>query len=116
MNAIAGAVHGTVRRWLRLDAAMVLAGSVYLYAHGGGSWPLFAVLFLAPDLSFAGYLAGPRLGAALDNVAHSDVSPMLLAAVLFGAGMDLEMPLLWGAHIGFDRTLGYGPQVPLGIW
>ena len=31
----------------------------------GGSWLVFAVLFLAPDASFAGYLGGPRIGAAV---------------------------------------------------
>ena len=37
---------------------------------------MFAVLFFAPD---AGYLAGPRIGAAVHNVAHSYVGPLILA-------------------------------------
>ncbi|MEJ0027488.1 MAG: DUF4260 family protein [Rhizomicrobium sp.] len=40
----------------------------------GGDWKQFAILFLAPDLSFAGYLAGPRFGAAAYNTLHSTLS------------------------------------------
>ena len=48
-------VTGAVRLWLRLEGAAVLALCVYLYARGGHSWMLFALLFLAPDISMAGY-------------------------------------------------------------
>lgn len=44
------------------------------------SWLLLAVLFLAPDLSFPGCLAGPRVGAMAYNLAHSYVGPAALAA------------------------------------
>ena len=78
----------------------------------GGSWLAFAVLFFAPDLSFAGYVAGPRVGAALYNVAHSYVGPLILAATLPSVGAGLPLALVWGAHIGFDRALGYGLKYP----
>ena len=57
-----GAVHGTVRWWLRLEGLLVLVLATYLYARGGGSWLTFAALFLVPDLSFAGYAGGSRVG------------------------------------------------------
>lgn len=53
----------TVRLLLRLEGLAIGAGAVVLYADGDHSWWLFALLILAPDLSFLGYLAGPRLGA-----------------------------------------------------
>jgi hypothetical protein len=53
-----GAVQGSVRLWLRLEGLMTLLMATYLYAHQGGSWGAFAVLFLTPDVSFAGYIAG----------------------------------------------------------
>jgi hypothetical protein len=103
-----GAIHGPVRLWLRLEGLVVLLLATYLYARGGGSWPVYAALFFVPDISFAGYLAGPRVGAAIYNVAHSYVGPVLLAATLLNTGAVLTLALVWVAHIGFDRALGYG--------
>ena len=110
MSGSAG--HGSVRLWLRLEGVMALLLATYLYAHQGGSWLAFAVLFFAPDASVAGYLAGPRIGAALYNVAHSYVGPLILAATLLSAGIGLPLALVWAAHIGFDRALGYGLKYP----
>ena len=107
-----GAVHTSVRLWLRLEGLMVLLAATYLYAHEGGSWLAFAVLFFAPDVSFAGYVAGPRVGAALYNVAHSYVGPLILTATLISVGAAMTLALVWGAHIGFDRALGYGLKYP----
>ena len=73
---------------------------------------MFAMLFLAPDASFAGYLGGPRIGAAVYNVAHSYVGPLILAGTLLGTGTGLPLAFLWAAHIGFDRALGYGLKYP----
>jgi hypothetical protein len=107
-----GAVHSSVRIWLRLEGLIAFLLATYLYAHNGGSWLAFAVLFFLPDASFAGYFAGPRTGAALYNVAHSYVGPMILAAALLTGGVGLRLALVWGAHIGFDRALGYGLKYP----
>ena len=107
--ASAGAAGG-VRGMLRLEGLALLAGAAGLYASLGGGWPMFLLLFLVPDLSFVGYLAGPRIGAAAYNAAHSTLGPLLLGA----AGLALRQPLavqiacIWGAHVGFDRALGYG--------
>jgi hypothetical protein len=107
-----GAATGDVRVWLRVEGLAVLVAAVWLFATAGYSWLLFALLFLAPDLSFAGYLAGPSIGAAAYNAVHSYVAPILLAAVLAAAGAGTAVPLIWAAHIGFDRSLGYGLKYP----
>ena len=108
-----GAVHGPVRVWLRLEGLVAFLVTTYLYANEGGSWLLFGALFFAPDISFAGYLAGPRLGAVIYNVAHSYVGPLALAAAFFMSGsIGLPLALVWGAHVGFDRALGYGLKYP----
>ena len=110
-----GAAEGGVRALLRLEGLAVLAAAVGLYAAGGHGWVLFLVLFLAPDLSFAGYLAGPRLGAAAYNTAHSYLGPVLLGA---GSLLQPELrpfALIWGAHVGFDRALGYGLKYASGF-
>ena len=49
-----GAVTGGCRTLLRLEGLTLFLGMVLLYAVWGGSWWVFAVLFLVPDLSFAG--------------------------------------------------------------
>jgi hypothetical protein len=110
-----GAVTGSVRLWLRLEGLTVFALTVYLFARGGHSWPLLAVLFLAPDLSFAAYLAGPRLGAMGYNLLHSYVGPIVLGAAFLATGRPPVLALIWAAHIGFDRMLGYGLKYPTGF-
>lgn len=70
---------------------------------------MFALLFLAPDLSMLGYLAGPRLGGACYNAVHTYVAPaMLAAAAAVGGGQLYRLALIWVAHIGLDRLVGYG--------
>ena len=105
-------VTGGVRLWLRLEGLAVLLLAVFLYARLDASWLLFAILFLAPDLSFAAYAAGPRVGAGVYNALHSYVGPLLLALALLLAGQSLAVPLIWTAHVGADRALGYGLKYP----
>jgi len=46
-----GFPFGGVRVLLRLEGFAAFAVAVALYAYNGFSWPAFALLFLAPDLS-----------------------------------------------------------------
>lgn len=95
---------------LRLEGAGVLAAATLAYAHTDQGWLLFALFFLTPDMAMAGYAYGPRAGAFLYNIAHSTLLPLLV----LGAGLATSMPLLsavgliWLAHIGLDRALGFG--------
>ena len=106
----AGAADGGVRDLLRAEGFSLLVTALALYAHIGGDWRMFEFLFLAPDLSFAGYLAGPRVGAIAYNVMHAMIAPLLLAAagIALSSAIALNLALIWLAHIGFDRALGYG--------
>ena len=113
MNAPAlseGVVAGDVRVWLRAEGLMVLALSVLLYRHLGSRWWIFVVLFLAPDLCMLAYLINTRIGALAYNVIHSYVLPLVIAMVAVAVHRPGIASLLciWGAHIGFDRFLGYG--------
>jgi len=110
-----GAVTGAPRIWLRLEGLAVLALAAFLYQRGGHSWLLFAALFLAPDLSFAAYLAGPRAGAVGYNVAHSYLGPAFAAMLALATGRPPVVAVIWAAHIGFDRALGYGLKYPSGF-
>jgi hypothetical protein len=102
---------------LRVEGAAMLAGSVFLYWTNGGSWWLFALLLLAPDVSMVGYLAGPRVGAALYNAFHSYPLPATLGifALLAGSPLVVSVALVWFAHIGMDRLMGYGLKYPTGF-
>src|SRR6202051_3324501 len=92
-----GAVTGGLRTLLRLEGLTLFAGMTLLYGVWGGSWWIYAILFLAPDLSFAAYLGGPRLGAIVYNTAHSYMAPMTL--MTGGFGMDsplvLSIAMIW---------------------
>lgn len=110
----AGIVTGSVRALLRLEGFAAFAAATACYAHAGFSWPAFALLFLAPDLAMLGYLAGPRLGARSYNLAHTYAAAVALALLGFTGGMPAAAAggLIWIAHIGFDRALGYGLKYP----
>ncbi len=98
----------------RVEAGALLALAVALYARSGEGWPLFAALFLAPDLGMLGYLAGPRVGAAVYNAVHAAVLPVALAAfgLLTGNATATAAATIWLAHIAFDRLMGYGFKLP----
>ena len=110
----AGFASGLVRATLRVEGAAAFATAVALYAHAGFSWPLFALLFLAPDLSMLGYLIGARAGAAAYNVVHTYALPLPLAVagLLAHEPALLAVALIWVAHIGLDRALGFGLKYP----
>jgi Domain of unknown function (DUF4260) len=90
---------------------------VLLYAVWGGSWWIFAVLFFAPDLSFIAYLSDPRSGAIVYNAAHSYMAPVVLLTVglAIAEPLTLSIAMIWLAHIGFDRALGYGLKYSAGF-
>jgi hypothetical protein len=108
--ATAGFASGGVRSLLQLEGGVAFGAAVALYAHAGFSWPLFAVLFLAPDLAMLGYLAGPRAGAAAYNLVHTYALalPLALAGFAFGVPVVSGLGLILVAHIGLDRLFGYG--------
>ena len=112
-----GAVTGGVKTLLRLEGLTLMVGMVVLYATWDGSWWVFAVLFFVPDLSFLAYLAGPTTGAIVYNIAHSYMAPVALMTLGFGlaAPLTLSIAMIWLAHIGFDRALGYGLKYAAGF-
>jgi hypothetical protein len=112
-----GTVTGGLRTLLRLEGLTLFAGMTLLYAVWGGSWWVYALLFLVPDVSFLGYLAGPRAGTFIYNATHSYMAPMALMTTGFGLNspLTLSIAMIWLAHIGFDRTLGYGLKYAAGF-
>jgi len=110
-----GAVIGGPRLLLRLEGVAVLALAVALYTRTGSSWWLFGTLLLAPDLAFLGYLGGPRLGAVAYNALHTYLGPAVVVAYCQGVGIGTSIALVWAAHIGMDRALGFGLKYASGF-
>lgn len=102
---------------VRLEWLAVCAAAITGYALAGGSWLLFLLLILAPDLSMLGYLGGPRVGAVVYNAFHTLVAPtmLLLAGLVTDAGLATEVAAIWIAHIAIDRALGYGLKLASGF-
>jgi hypothetical protein len=102
---------------LRFEGLAATALSAVFYARTGASWWLFAALWLAPDLSLLGYLAGPNWGARIYNAIHSYVTPATLAvsALLLHSAALVPIASIWMNHIGVDRLLGYGLKYPAGF-
>ena len=106
-----------VRNWLRAEGLAVLLLSVFGYWHSGSNGWIFVLLLLTPDVSMLPYLLNPRLGAVSYNLAHNYVLPLSLILFFFALHRERAMPylLIWTAHIGLDRTLGYGLKYPSGF-
>lgn len=94
----------------RLEGLAILIVSVALYAWTDQSWWWFGLLLLAPDLFMAGYLVGPAIGAAMYNLGHTMIWPLALltAGIIGERSGPVVAGTIWLAHIGMDRSLGYG--------
>lgn len=98
------------RSLLHVEGAVVAVAAVALYFHLGYPWWLLVVLALAPDLSMIGYVGGPVIGAIAYDLAHTYAVPVILGTigVLADGDLAVQVALIWIAHIGVDRALGYG--------
>jgi Domain of unknown function (DUF4260) len=99
---------------LNIEEAIFIVLALFAYNHLNYSWLLFAILFLAPDLSMLGFLINPRAGAAAYNLVHTLTFPLalLLVSYLQHWHVASEVALIWTAHIAIDRLLGYGLKYP----
>jgi Domain of unknown function (DUF4260) len=105
-----GFVNGAPRVLLQMEGCAVALASIVAFSWSGASWWLFAAFILAPDLSILCYLAGPRTGAIAYNIVHVYLGPVSLfgVAAALASPTGIALALIWSAHIGIDRMLGYG--------
>ncbi len=99
-----------MKRVLALEEFFLFLLSIFLFHLLNYPWWLFPVLLLAPDLSMAGYLFNPRLGAILYNLVHHravGISLYVLGALWGIQPLQLAGLILFG-HSCLDRVLGYG--------
>jgi hypothetical protein len=114
MDTVIGIPPKAVTALLRLDGLAVATAAIVAFALAGGNWWLFALLILAPDLAFLAMGLGPKRTAMVYNVVHSYTWPVILigAGLLTPVTWLLPVGLIWAAHIGIDRAVGYGLKYP----
>jgi hypothetical protein len=105
-----GTVVGTPRRLLRVEGATLFAGSLIAYSTTDQAWWLVPLTLLLPDLTMIGYLGSTRLGSYLYNLGHCTPVPAAIVAIGWWQDKSLvvALGLIWLAHIGLDRLIGYG--------
>jgi hypothetical protein len=99
---------------LRIEGGAMLATTLVCYQETHSRWIVFAALLLVPDLSLAGYLGGVKIGATVYNLVHTLTGPLVLIGYSIFAMHFWLLPygLIWTAHIGMDRMLGFGLKYP----
>ena len=111
VTVVPGAVAGMPLRILRSEGFVLLAVALagFFSALDEPFW-LVPLLLFVPDLFIVGYARSVRTGAALYNLAHSYPAPALVGAIAVASSNHLweAVALVWFAHIGMDRALGYG--------
>ena len=101
-------------RLLRLEGAMIFIIALVLYGQSGSGWLLFVLLFFVPDVSMIGYVVNTKIGATIYNLIHAYALPCSLGLVgmFTGKALPVSLSLIWFAHIGLDRVLGFGLKYP----
>ena len=99
---------------LRMEGCFLLAVSVLVYWQMHFGWLMFAILLLTPDISMVGYLGGVKIGARIYNLLHTLAGPLVLIgfSLVTARPSLLAYGLIWTAHIGMDRVMGYGLKYP----
>lgn len=94
----------------RVENGVVAVVTVVAFVQLDFAWWWLLVLFLAFDVSMAGYAVSRRLGAWTYNVGHSYAVPAALVAAGWVAESRalLFVALAWAFHVAVDRLLGYG--------
>ena len=96
--------------WQRLEGAVALILATMVFSTISGNWLIFILLLFVPDITIAGYLINKKVGAIIYNLGHSLVLPLLLLGFgyLYEQELVSAIALVWMAHIGMDRMLGFG--------
>ncbi|MQA76708.1 MAG: DUF4260 family protein [Solirubrobacterales bacterium] len=102
---------------LRLEGVVLFVAAIGLYVDAEFSILALVLLFLAPDLSVIGFAAGKRVGTLAYNAVHTSALPLALGAIglVADAQVPVQIALIWLAHIGIDRALGFGLKYPSGF-
>jgi len=103
-----------MKNLIKLEGLALFGLSIFLFSQLGYAWWWYPLLFFMPDLSMAGYAAGPRTGAIVYNFIHHHAVSIGLYVLGFFLGLpvlQLTAVILLG-HSNLDRLLGYGLKYP----
>ena len=97
--------------WQRVEGAGIFTAAIALAGFTQSGWPLWVWPLML------GYLAGPRIGAAVYNAAHLYANGLILAllGLMIGSPDLIAAGGIWMAHVGIDRALGYGLKTAAGF-
>lgn len=106
-----------IRYILQSEGAAIFGLAIVIYTMQGGSWWLFAALILAPDFAMLGYAFGLKIGSFSYNLVHNYTLPAILAAtgIYLNDSTLTNISIIWCAHIGMDRMIGYGLKYSSGF-
>ena len=95
---------------LKLEELALFLLGIYAFGLLNYTWWWFLVLFLLPDLGFAGYFLGNKAGAFLYNLFHHKGTAVILFMIgIFLSNEPLQLTgVIFFSHSAFDRILGYG--------
>jgi len=106
-----------IKNIIRIESFLLFLSAVYFYYALGGNWALFIILLFTPDISMLGYLKDRRLGALTYNLIHNYVIAIILVSIgLIVGNVQLQYTgLILIAHVGLDRSLGFGLKYKSGF-
>lgn len=106
-----------MKNTIRLEEAAIFGLSAYVLYSLQAEWWWYLILFLGPDISMLGYMAGNKAGAFTYNLFHHKG----IAVIIFITGlllphflMQVTGIVLFG-HASMDRMLGYGLKTTEGF-
>jgi hypothetical protein len=99
---------------LHVEGLALFIAAIVIYAYTQGNGWAFLLLVLTPDLAMIGYKVNTRIGSFSYNAVHTSALPLALLVIAWVTGgmTVVHLALIWLAHIGIDRALGYGLKYP----
>ncbi|RXK61521.1 DUF4260 family protein [Lacibacter luteus] len=102
---------------LKLEELAMLLVSIALLYISTVEWWWYLLMFIGPDISMLGYLAGNKTGAILYNIFHHKAIAILVIAVslvlklqfpFFDSDPFIQAGIVLFGHSSMDRVFGYG--------
>jgi hypothetical protein len=106
-----------IAKIIKFEGIAVFLTCLYFYSTLDASWLVFALLWLVPDISMAGYFKDKKIGAIMYNLAHTYI--LAIAIVVWGLWQGdnfiVSLGVILASHIGLDRFLGFGLKYQSGF-
>jgi hypothetical protein len=99
-----------IKNIIKIEGVIVFLSCLIVYLLLDYNWILFVALLLFPDIAMIGYVVSNKIGAITYNLLHTYSLPIPILLLGFSLSLDLllAIALIWMAHIGMDRAIGYG--------